>query len=260
MKLGTKIYKLRKEKGLSQEALAELLGTTRQAISKWENDQGFPETEKLLQLANIFEVSTDFLLKEEKTDTLTDDKGYYVSREMAASYIANEKRTSKYIGLGFSFFALAGIPYIVFDADSVWRMLGMAACITFGIIAVVIAMFTSRDEYKVLKNETLLFDYGYLKELTNEYRGLKKKYIGIAAPCTVLFIVGLLGLAVTVRYDFPWTNYHALIFLAFSVGVFGFVFAVGAMEAYEVLINNDSYSKRLLFKIKKKMREKVDKL
>ena len=39
MNLGEKIYKLRKEKGLSQEALAEFVGTTRQAISKWENNQ-----------------------------------------------------------------------------------------------------------------------------------------------------------------------------------------------------------------------------
>ena len=66
MSLGEKIFKLRKEKGISQEALAEQIGTTRQAISKWENNQGFPETEKLLQLSNIFEVSTDYLLKDEK--------------------------------------------------------------------------------------------------------------------------------------------------------------------------------------------------
>lgn len=45
MSLGEKIFKLRKEKGISQEALAEQIGTTRQAISKWENNQGFPETE-----------------------------------------------------------------------------------------------------------------------------------------------------------------------------------------------------------------------
>ena len=44
MNLGEKIYKLRKERNLSQEALAEFVGTTRQAISKWENNQGYPET------------------------------------------------------------------------------------------------------------------------------------------------------------------------------------------------------------------------
>ncbi|MGC3792448.1 helix-turn-helix domain-containing protein, partial [Priestia aryabhattai] len=64
MTFGEKLFKLRKEKGLSQEALAEKVNTTRQAISKWENGQGFPETEKLLMLGNIFEVSIDYLLKD----------------------------------------------------------------------------------------------------------------------------------------------------------------------------------------------------
>lgn len=64
MTFGEKLFKLRKEKGFSQEALAEKLNTTRQAISKWENNQGYPETEKLLMLSNIFELSVDDLLKE----------------------------------------------------------------------------------------------------------------------------------------------------------------------------------------------------
>ena len=63
MTFGEKLFKLRKERGLSQEALAEQVNTTRQAISKWENNQGFPETEKLMLLSNIFEVSIDSLLK-----------------------------------------------------------------------------------------------------------------------------------------------------------------------------------------------------
>ena len=51
MTFGEKLFKLRKEKGLSQEQLAEQMNTTRQAVSKWENDQGFPETEKRSALA-----------------------------------------------------------------------------------------------------------------------------------------------------------------------------------------------------------------
>ena len=63
MTFGEKLFKLRKEKGLSQEQLAWQVNTTRQAVSKWENDQGFPETEKLMMLGNIFSVSIDYLLK-----------------------------------------------------------------------------------------------------------------------------------------------------------------------------------------------------
>ena len=141
MNLGEKIYKLRKERNLSQEALAEFVGTTRQAISKWENNQGYPETEKLLLLSNVFEVSIDFLLKDEKTESSADEKGYYVSREMAVGYIANEKKTCKYFGAGFALFALAGIPYTVFQTTTAWKVLGMSICILAGIIALVVSMF-----------------------------------------------------------------------------------------------------------------------
>lgn len=114
MNLSEKIYQLRKEKGLSQEGLAEKLGTTRQAVSKWENNQGYPETEKLLQLSNIFEVSIDFLLKDDKSLKSADEKGYYVSKEMARGYIANEKRISRYVAMCFMFWGLAGFLMLSF--------------------------------------------------------------------------------------------------------------------------------------------------
>jgi transcriptional regulator with XRE-family HTH domain len=52
----------RKGKNLSQEQLAELLCVSRQAISKWELDEGYPEAEKLMQLAEILGVTLDYLL------------------------------------------------------------------------------------------------------------------------------------------------------------------------------------------------------
>lgn len=61
MKFGEKLQKLRKEKGMSQEELAMRLHVSRQAVSKWENDQGYPETEKMLMLGNIFSVTMDYL-------------------------------------------------------------------------------------------------------------------------------------------------------------------------------------------------------
>ena len=83
MTFGEKLFKLRKSRGMSQEALAEQLHTTRQAISRWANDQGYPETEKLLLLSNIFEVSVDSLLKENTGQAMPSEEGYYVSRERA---------------------------------------------------------------------------------------------------------------------------------------------------------------------------------
>lgn len=65
MTLGEKIQTLRKQAGLSQEALAEQVCVTRQTISKWELDQSTPELELLARLSDIFQVSTDYLIKPE---------------------------------------------------------------------------------------------------------------------------------------------------------------------------------------------------
>lgn len=67
MSLGERIYKLRTEKNLSQDALAEMLEVSRQSVSKWENNNTVPDLEKLLKLSEIFGISLDELMKGEKT-------------------------------------------------------------------------------------------------------------------------------------------------------------------------------------------------
>jgi transcriptional regulator with XRE-family HTH domain len=68
MELKEKILYCRKKAGLSQEALAERLGVSRQAISKWETGDAVPEINKLLLLANAFGVTTDWLLSAEEPE------------------------------------------------------------------------------------------------------------------------------------------------------------------------------------------------
>ena len=65
MNLSEKIHYCRKKAMLSQEALAERIGVSRQAVSKWETGEAMPEVTKLLQLAQAFGVSTDWLLSED---------------------------------------------------------------------------------------------------------------------------------------------------------------------------------------------------
>ena len=59
-----KIYTLRRKSGLSQEQLAEIIGVSRQAISKWEGGLSVPESEKLIAISEYFNVTLDYLLKE----------------------------------------------------------------------------------------------------------------------------------------------------------------------------------------------------
>lgn len=68
MKLYEKITLYRKKNGLSQEELAEKIGVSRQAVSKWETGDALPEITKLKALAETFNVTVDFLLDEETTE------------------------------------------------------------------------------------------------------------------------------------------------------------------------------------------------
>ena len=66
MSFADKIFDLRTKSGLSQEALADRLLVSRQAVSKWESGVTLPETDKLVTISNMFGVSLDYLLKEDK--------------------------------------------------------------------------------------------------------------------------------------------------------------------------------------------------
>ena len=68
MTLGEKIAKQRKELNYTQEQLADILGVSRQSISKWESDIAYPETDKLIKMGKLFECSMDYLLNEDITE------------------------------------------------------------------------------------------------------------------------------------------------------------------------------------------------
>ena len=65
MTIGEKIYTLRTKSGMTQEQLAEKMGVSRQAISKWESDVSVPELNKLKALASLFHVTLDEMMGEE---------------------------------------------------------------------------------------------------------------------------------------------------------------------------------------------------
>ena len=63
MTIADRIQSLRKAKGMSQEELADRVGVSRQAVSKWESEQATPDLDKVVIMSEIFEVTTDYLLK-----------------------------------------------------------------------------------------------------------------------------------------------------------------------------------------------------
>ena len=63
MNIADRIQYLRKQKGLSQEELADKIGVSRQAVSKWESEQSTPDLDKIIVMSDLFEVTTDYILK-----------------------------------------------------------------------------------------------------------------------------------------------------------------------------------------------------
>ena len=61
MSVGQRITELRKEQNISQLQLAKALGISRQAVSKWENDQSLPDTENMIRLADILDSDIEYL-------------------------------------------------------------------------------------------------------------------------------------------------------------------------------------------------------
>lgn len=66
MSIGKSILQIRKEKGLSQEKFGELFHVTRQTVSNWENEKSYPDLHTLVTISDLFEISLDTLLKEDK--------------------------------------------------------------------------------------------------------------------------------------------------------------------------------------------------
>ena len=96
--LSEKIYRFRRERGLSQEQLAEKIGVSRQAISKWESGASTPELEKLLTLSACFGVTLDTLVNDEpaasedkapadEAPQIKENTGFSREREMKAGII-----------------------------------------------------------------------------------------------------------------------------------------------------------------------------
>ena len=103
MILSEKIAEERKKNGWSQEELAEKLSVSRQAVSKWESASSVPDLQKLLRMAKIFEVSTDYLLKDEMgkeevekiSDYRTEDTVYRnVSMEEANHFLEWKRKNA----------------------------------------------------------------------------------------------------------------------------------------------------------------------
>lgn len=137
MNLADRIQYLRKQKGISQEELAEKMLISRQAVSKWESGQSAPDLEKIVMLSDYFEVTTDYLLKgvEPKTEERVVEK--IVTVEKPGSEVGNRKEKEADAML----FTVAGTAVNIIGlitAIMVWIEVQMPYSVSIGLIMMVV--------------------------------------------------------------------------------------------------------------------------
>lgn len=111
MTFGEKLYALRTERKMSQEALARKLGVSRQAVSRWELDEVVPDTANVLAVSRVFGVSTDYLLREDPAEATPVSDGAQLSLQQRQYEVGS--------GMVWRFAALAGpaVWYLNKDGD-----------------------------------------------------------------------------------------------------------------------------------------------
>lgn len=120
MTLGSKIQALRKKTHMSQDELADKLGVSRQALSKWENDCTNPDIEKVILISDLFSVTTDYLLKEHQNQNESTFDTFQKNKRLSSSTLIIFSSLIVYLGtliaIGLSHTSLSN-PNNVFYTD-----------------------------------------------------------------------------------------------------------------------------------------------
>lgn len=192
MTLGEKLKLLLKENNMTQEDLAEKLEVSRQAVGKWVNGKGMPEVGKLVQISNMFGVSTDYLLKENYEDDCEEktvsDNGYYVSKEMLDGYLSYNRQNVKQITGGISLFILSNV-FESFGYHNVIMLILYWITMIAGVILIIWHFFQIK-QYQEIKNGHLAFDDKVFWEFRKQRESRRKKYIIMIIAGVVILLAG----------------------------------------------------------------------
>ncbi len=205
MILADKIIENRKKNGWSQEELAEKLGVSRQSVSKWECAQSMPDMKKILQLSEVFGVSTDYLLRDEieenaLPEVIPVDEGEeirMVSMEEANRFLVHNESAARTISTGVMLCILSPVLLIIMGAfaeagrvsidENVAGIGGVVVLLTM--VAIAVAMFLMSGfkgkQYEYLENENIDTEYGVLGMV-------KEKRAAYSDTHTRLMIIGIM--------------------------------------------------------------------
>ena len=240
MILAEKIMEERKKNGWSQEELAEKLSVSRQAVSKWESAQSIPDLQRVIQLSEIFGVSTDYLLKDEcETPQPIEgvepsDKDFplkKVSVEEANDFMEVRKKNAPKIA--------SAVASCIVSPSVLIFLAGLSAVFTF----ISCGMQTKRFEF--LENECFETAYGVeglAKEKLKNYEGTFTRGIAVGVVLCIVAAIPLLVAACMDAPDVVCTSFVSLLLILVACGVY-MIIRVGMIKgSYDILLQEGDYT------------------
>lgn len=268
MTLAEKIALLRKQKGWSQEELADKMDISRQSVSKWESGQSVPDLDKIIKISDIFAVSTDYLLKEEgETEDFTSvrhedssegDPVRNVSLEEADEFMELTRKLANKRGIGTGLFVLSPVCLLILGGISEYgknilseeRAGGLGMIILLLIVAVGVAVMTltgmQLSKYEYLEKEKISLGFGAKELVEKKKENFERVYRISVCVGVVLIFVGIIPMMAAVALEaeeMVYTFCVAFILMAVAVSVYCFVRFGSIWESYEKLLQEGDYTK-----------------
>lgn len=263
MILADKIIRLRKKNGWSQEELADKMNVSRQAVSKWEAAQTTPDLEKILQLGNLFGVTTDYLLKDELVDEefvegVEETPIRKISLAEANDYLEQRKNASVQIAIATLLCIISPILLFLLLAFSECTSIpitenlavgiGMVALFSLVTIAVVIYIRVGfkNAPYEFLEKEPFETEYGVTglaREKQKTYRNTYIKYNIFGTCACILSPVPLICAALSGKGLLVMIMLCVTL-LTVAIGVMFFIVAGVRWASMQKLLKEGEFSEK----------------
>ncbi|HAX52028.1 MAG TPA: XRE family transcriptional regulator [Lachnospiraceae bacterium] len=270
MILAEKIMKHRKQNGWSQEELAMKLNISRQSVSKWESTAAIPDLDKIIKLSEIFEVSTDYLLKDELEDeagvgTISDEEPDYnnetvrtVSLQEANSYMELIDGVSKKMAAAVAACILSPVLLILLGGLSEYRKTGITEdmaggigvtillLIVAGAVAVFILIGMQLDKFEYLEKESLNLQYGVAgiaETKRNDFEPVYKRCIASGVALCIVSAVPIMIAAAFNSTDMVYIYCVVILLVLIAFAVFLFVWSGMIYGSYQKLLEEGDYTR-----------------
>ncbi|RKM57968.1 XRE family transcriptional regulator [Butyrivibrio sp. X503] len=267
MILADKIINERKKLGWSQEELADKLDVSRQSVSKWESMQATPDLNRVLKMAEIFGVTTDYLLKDEieeiptnviVQDTVsTKEELRSVSMEEANTYLNLVEDTAPKTALGVSL-CIASPVFLMFRSafesigimnDAASTVFSLSALLIMVAIAVFIFIMTGKklDVYKYLEETNIETAYGVdgmVREKKSRFEGKHSMFVAIGVILCIVAVIPVFATALftDAQNEHATTYAVGVLLLIIAAGVNMIVRAGSIMDSYKKLLQEGDYT------------------